>query len=441
MAQAGPADEAIDRDALFGVAAQPNAEPNGKKKPAPRTVPQVRGFVQFAPAYTFSSPGHWSRAVVRTQAQATGQLSAGAKYKASVRLDLDPVYMASDFYPSAVREDQRAELLVRETYLDFGLPGNWEMRLGRQQIVWGEVVGLFFADVVSARDVRDFILPDFDIVRIPQWAARGEYFGQDWHLELVWIPVPSYDNIGKPGAEFYPFVIPPTPGFQQTVLDDARPSTSLENSNYGMRVSRLLSGWDLSAFYYRSMSASPALYRTVQLAPTPTVVFEPRHDRIWQAGGTLTKDLGRVVLRAESVYTDGRAYELIDPARTEGVAQQDTLDYVVGLDFMLPADGRLNVQGFQRIFFDHDADIAYDAVESGVTLLISAKATPKIEPELLLIQSLNSSDRLLRPRVNLALHPRLAARFGVDLFDGPTYGFFGRFRDRDRVYGELRYAF
>jgi hypothetical protein len=289
--------------------------------------------------------------------------------------------------------------------------------------------------------VRDFILPDFDLLRIPQWAARGEYFGQDWHLELVWIPVPSYDNIGKPGAEFYPFVIPPTPGFQQTVLDDARPSTSLENSNYGMRVSRLLSGWDLSAFYYRSMSASPALYRTVQLAPTPTVVFEPRHDRIWQAGGTLTKDLGRVVLRAESVYTDGRAYELIDPARTEGVAQQDTLDYVIGLDFMLPADGRLNVQGFQRIFFDHDADIAYDAVESGVTLLISAKATPKIEPELLLIQSLNSSDRLLRPRVNLALHPRLAARFGVDLFDGPTYGFFGRFRDRDRVYGELRYAF
>jgi len=48
-------------------------------------------------------------------------------------------------------------------------------RLGRQHIVWGEMVGLFFADVVSAKDMRQFILPDFDMIRIPQWAARAEF--------------------------------------------------------------------------------------------------------------------------------------------------------------------------------------------------------------------------------------------------------------------------
>jgi hypothetical protein len=66
------------------------------------------------------------------------------------------------------------------------------------------MVGLFFADVVSARDMREFILPEFDQMRIPQWAARAEYFADDYHAELLWIPVASYDNIGKPGAEFYP---------------------------------------------------------------------------------------------------------------------------------------------------------------------------------------------------------------------------------------------
>jgi hypothetical protein len=421
------------REALFGA--------DEIKPEAPRPAAQLRGFVQFAPAYTYSSPGHWSRGVVRTQGEVSGRLSAGVKYKASVRLDLDPVYMGSDFYPSDVREDQRAELLVRETYLDFALPANWELRLGRQHIVWGEVVGLFFADVVSARDLRDFILPDFDILRIPQWAARGEYFGNDWHLELVWIPVPSYDTVGKPGAEFYPFVIPATPGLNQVVLDDDRPSTALDNTNYGARVSRLIGGWDLSAFYYRSTSATPTLHRELTLAPVPTMVFEPRHDRIWQGGGTLTKDLGSVVLKAEAIYTEGRRYELSDPARVPGVAQQDTFDYIVGLDFMLPRDGRLNLQGFQRVFFDHDSDIYFDEVESGVSLLVSAKLTPKIEPELLIIQSLNSHDRLLRPRVNLILRPDLIARFGIDIFDGPDFGLFGRFDDRDRVYGELRYSF
>lgn len=52
--------------------------------------------------------------------------------------------------------------------------------------------------------MREFVLPEFDQMRIPQWAARAEYFGESIHAELLWIPVASYDNIGKPGAEFYP---------------------------------------------------------------------------------------------------------------------------------------------------------------------------------------------------------------------------------------------
>ena len=63
------------------------------------------------------------------------------------------------------------------------------------------MVGLFFADVVSARDLREYLLPSFDIIRLPQWAARAEYFFGDSKLELVWIPVPTFDNIGKPGSE------------------------------------------------------------------------------------------------------------------------------------------------------------------------------------------------------------------------------------------------
>ncbi len=98
-----------------------------------------------------------------------------------------------------------------ENYLDFSA-GSWDFRIGAQQIVWGEVIGLFFADVVSARDMRDFLLPSFEVMRIPQWAARAEYFAGDAHVEFVWIPVPTFDRIGKPGADFYPAPLPsPTP--------------------------------------------------------------------------------------------------------------------------------------------------------------------------------------------------------------------------------------
>jgi hypothetical protein len=440
----GSGNAASSRDELFGVT-QPSKESGPGAKSATRqgksSSVKVRGFSQFEPTYTYASPSHWSRAVVRTQVEALGELSPIVKWKASARLDADPVYAWGDFYPDPVKRDQRLDFLVRETYLDASL-GNWDMRLGRQNIVWGEVVGLFFADVVSARDLRDFILPDFQILRIPQWAARAEYFAKnDTHLELVWIPVASYDNIGQPGAEFYPFQLTPIPGVNQVILGEQRPANTLSNSNYGLRASTLKGGWDLAAFYYRSTSAAPTFYRETIIGPTPTLQYTPRHDRIWQAGTTVTKDFGGVVLRAEGVYTSNKGYEVTTPSELDGVVKQNALDYILSVDLVPFRDGRLNLQGFQRVFFDHDPGMIFDKTESGVSVLLSGKVTPKVEPSLLVIQSLNRNDRMTRLRVNWYVQSNWRLAAGIDIFDGPPTGAFGRYDNRDRVYLEARYAF
>jgi hypothetical protein len=438
-----PADDLpLSRGELFGttkdgVTNQKDA--TAKEKSTPKRMP-VRGFSEFDPAYDYRSPAHWSRAVIRTQVEALGELSPNLKWKASARVDADPVYAWGHFYNDQVKEDQRLDLLIRETYLDTSV-ADWDLRLGRQHVVWGEVVGLFFADVVSAKDLRDFILPDFDIIRIPQWAARGEYFKGDSHLELIWIPVPSYNDIGKPGSEFYPFPTIVTPGFQQQFLGEEKPSNGLSDSNYGVRASTLAKGWDIGAFFYKSVSAAPTFYRQVVTTPSPTLQFTPRHDRIWQAGGTITKDFRSVVLRAETVYTANKNYEVTRISQPDGVVKQNTLDYILSLDFVPFRDSRLNVQGFQRIYFDHDPDIIYDRIESGVSLLFSTKVTPKWEPEFLIIQSLNRNDRMMRPRVHWYPQANWRMTFGVDIFVGPPLGDFGRFTDRDRVYAEARYSF
>jgi hypothetical protein len=425
----------VSRDELFGVEPAPKAEATPKKSPV-----RVRGFVQAEPTYTYASPDHWSRGVVRTQVEALGQLSSTLKWKASLRLDVDPVYAFSDFYNDAVKRNQRSDLLVRETYLDWSA-GNWDFRLGRQNIIWGEVVGLFFADVVSARDLRDFILPDFEILRIPQWAARAEYFWKDSHLELAWIPYPSYDNIGQPGAEFYPIPSLNIPGVNTVFAGEERPGTGIDKGNYGLRLSTLRAGWDLAGFYYRSQSASPTFYRDITLGLTPTATFTPKHDRIWQAGGTLTKDFRSFVFKLETIYTSGKGYETTSLTDPDGVVKQNTLEYIASADFTLPRDIRLNLQGFQRYYLDHDPSIVWDDVENGVSLLLSGKINARVEPSLLIIQSLNRDDRLARLKVNWYWRPNLRLAAGWDIFHGPPTGFFGRYDDRDRVYGEIRYTF
>ncbi len=358
---------ALSREELFGV---PKTETAAKSEPKPL---EWHGYVSNYTAYDYSDPTHWSRGVFRAQIGTEGGasgLGSGLKWKVTARVDGDPVYASSNFYPPDVRNDQRLDFWLRETYIDTGA-GNFSLRLGKQNIVWGEMVGLFFADVVSARDLRDFILPDFETIRIPQWAARAEYFGENSHFELIWLPYPDVDNIGKPGAEFYPFQVPPPVGFSQQFNNEVFPDRRLSNTNYGLRASTLQSGWDLSAFYYRSTDINPTFYRDVTLSPTPTLTYTPRHDRIWQAGGTLAKAFESVVAKAELVYTSGRSFNVTNLTEPTGVVPQDTLDYVLGLDFTLPREIRMNVQYFERVFYNHDPDLFFDRREGGVSLLLS----------------------------------------------------------------------
>ena len=433
------AQAADDRESLFGDDLPPmknkaDIEVEGKTE---SSAPGIRGFLQFELARTTASTEHWSKMRTRADLSSQGRLNDSVKWKLGVRMDYDAVYDVDNFYPQAVRNNQRAAFEFRENYLDISA-GGWDFRLGRQHVVWGEMVGLFFADVVSARDLREFILPEFDQMRTPQWAARAEYFGDDIHGELLWIPVASYDNIGKPGADFYPYQ-PVPPGFTVRYLSEDRPSRNLGNMNYGARLSMLKNGWDISGFYYRSTDINATFYR----APVtgPEIVWQARHDRIHQVGSTLSKDFGDVVLKAEGVYTKGRSFTLLNLTDPDGVARQNTLDWAAGLDFTLTGDTRLNLQFFQRRFFNYHSDLISDRNENGYSILINSKLFSNWEAQALFIASANRNDWLFRPRLTWNFERNWRWLIGADIFKGPELGMFGRYDNQDRVYSEIRYSF
>ena len=427
----------VSRDALFGEDDDPFKE---ESKSAPTAAGSgIRGFLQLEMARTTESPVHWSKMLTRADFSTQGNLGGGIKWKLGARIDYDAVYsFYDDYYPRAVERNQRFNFNLRENYLDIGA-GDWDFRLGKQHVVWGEMVGLFFADVVSARDMREFILPEFDTMRIPQWAARAEYFNNDFHAELLWIPVASYDEIGKPGAEFYPYQIQPS-GVNVIYRNEDRPSRTLGNSNYGIRLSTLKNGWDISGFAYSSMDITPTFYRDATSIPG-TFIYEPRHDRIHQYGGTLAKDFGEVVLKGEMVYTRGRQFTVMRASDPNGVVPQNTLDWALGLDFSLPAETRLNAQIFQRQFFSYDSGLTTDKRENGLSLLLNRKLGGNLEAQALWISSLNRTDWLFRPKIIWGFERNWRLTVGADIFKGPPLGLFGRYDRQDRVYSEIRYSF
>ena len=421
-------DDKVSRESLF----------DDEKEAVAKVEPGWKGYAQMELARTVGEPAHGSKVKMVVELNRQGALSENIKWKIGGRADYDGVYDRSGYYPQPVKRDQRGELALRENYLDI-VSGDLDLRLGRQHVVWGEMVGLFFADVVSAKDMREFVLPEFEVLRIQQWAARAEYFKDDWHAEALWIPLPSFDEMGKPGANFFP---PQIPGAAGTLMrDEAKPNRSLANSNYGLRLSTLQSGWDVSAFYYHSLDATATFYREVIAGPLPAFAYRPRHDAINQAGGTLAKDLGWAVLKGEAVVTDGRKFNVTRLLQTDGLVASRTLDYALGLDFTPAPDTRFNLQFFQRVLADHDRDMIEDRSESGASVLLNGKLTPTIEGQLLLIASLNRRDYLFRPRLVWTYAQNWRLMGGADIFHGPPTGLFGRYEQQDRIWTELRYSF
>lgn len=388
---------------------------------------RTSGYAELTSAYTVSGQSHWSLLRARVEPAVTGNLGSSLRFKLAGRAQGDAAFdLEDDFYSSAVRRDQRSDFSIREAYLDADV-GNWQLRLGRQHVVWGEMVGLFLADVVSARDMREFFLQEFDAMRIPQWGVRAERFAGNSHLELLWLPYPSYDEIGEPGADFYPFPVP-----AGVPVRHERPDRSLDNSHWGLRGSHLVAGWDLSAFYYQGQDVAPTLYST----PSG---LELRNERLKQLGATFSKDFYTWVLRGEAVHTTGRRFYADAPGLAGSLQPEasEAIDYVLGVTIPR-GDWRLDLQFYGRHLFQHREDMLGDANELGYTALINYGFGQRLEWEVLYLSGLNRTDWSLQPRMVFNMTPEWRLQVGADLFGGDPVGLFGQFDDSDRVYLELR---
>src|SRR4029078_12859622 len=88
----------------------------------------------------------------------------------------------------------------RELFFDVGFNGplsNLSLRVGKQQVVWGESDLFRSIDVVNPLDLRQsgFVGEDFADFRQPLWIVKGLYnlgdFGQALsgaNLEMFWSP-------------------------------------------------------------------------------------------------------------------------------------------------------------------------------------------------------------------------------------------------------------
>ena len=426
-------------------------------------------FVKNETAFRLHSPHQFSKVENWLQADVDVELTDWAKLTTIGRVLIDPAnHLESnihDFNAGPIdrwEESDFFEAELRELYLEI-VYEDFDFRFGRQQVVWGESLGLRILDVLHPQDFREFILDDFIDARIPLWGSRVDYTFEDWTFEGIWFLDFEENRLADQGSEWQfrnaplpalpvqtPF--PPFPSVQ--VAKTKKPQDGrLSDSEVGFRVTRFLRNMDVSLNYFYGWGDFPVPFRST--TGLNQFLIEPRHERFHLLGGTFNYAFDIFVIRGEGGLKLGEHFVSTDPREADGVKQREFLSYVLGLDWTVNDNLTANFQFFQNVIFNKPKDIPDEAVNNIVSVFLRADfLNETLFPQFVALYGINFGDFLLRPLVEYQINDFLTVKLGVDVFLGSRSGLFGqfgapagRFRDRhftgqnDRIFLELKRSF
>ncbi|MFH1690705.1 MAG: DUF1302 family protein [Candidatus Eisenbacteria bacterium] len=339
------------------------------------------------------------------------------------------------------RPGEELELGLRQAYVDI----YWDsvdLRIGRQQVIWGKGDGVFITDVVSPKDLRRFLLPDFEEIRTGVDAVRFDYYRNAGTLEVIWVPVfapalaPDEGSIWARSLQ-----LPVQPSFDTSSVDvDA----SLENSEVFTKYSLLSSSFDVEMMAGYAWDDEPALHLSVEQNPDTheivSLAITPQHHRMTLAGGSFSTGVGGVVVRGEGAYYWGKQLATESPLNGDGVLERDYVHYLVGVDWTLLGVG-MSAQFIQEMILDHDDSLSADEHSDVMTFLVRDDyLNDTLHLEFFSYLGLSDSDALLRPKVSYDVADGFEVLAGADFFIGDE-GMFGVYDANDSVYAKLKYSF
>ncbi len=374
-------------------------------------------------------------------------------------------------------QDEYDEAEFREFYLDIPIGERVRLRLGKQQVVWGETDFFQALDVVHGYDQtwRSFLEPENEEWRKPLILANVQIDVPELKggLQLLWRPGfddeedigNSYDMFGGRWSQngSRGFDLNADKGFFPSFpMDYHNPEGDTDDGHYGARWSGTLGENDGLAYslnYYHTQAQNPVLFSSVS-APYGLAFIFPEIDIY---GGSLS---GYIPL-IDSVYRFEAAYVPENPFNDNfgGLVKKDTLRTMFGLDtnFRLQnvlgtsSPSMFTLQVFDTYIDNYDAaemiTNAFGTTEDEHTSWVSSIFTlpykfDSITGQLVTVNDISNGGGVIAPSVEFQFGASWRVKLEADLFYGGTKSdtpggasLFGSFDNSDQFLTRVTYQF
>lgn len=427
---------------------------------------RVTGYLENDTAYRVRTPRSFQKSQSRVELEVEARLTDDFRLRSAGWVLWDPVAKLTgrdhDFPEKPwnrwqIQDSRRISAELRELTLDWnGHVGaaRVDLRLGLQQVVWGQSLGLRILDVVNAQDYREFLLEDFNDARTPIFGANAEVWLAGWTVQGLLFPTFEPNQLPDTTSEFAlnpeldgflprfaSFTAPPSVPAPFTLVDlnrEERPNDWTGRSlAFGARAARTVRGVDLGLTYWDAVDPAQAWDRRITYLPAPGLgllpvnQLTPKHVRVRTLGASFSTALGSFTLWGEGTLAFGKSFSVNDLSDRDGQVERPELSTVVGLDWTGLDPLFANVQWIQAVVIDHEHRIGIDPVRTYLSLLLRLPLRSETWiPQLFAIYGMNHSDAMLRPSVVWKATDRLSVTAGVDWFLGASKGLFGQYAHR-----------
>lgn len=395
--------------------------------------------------------------------------SGGSMFVGSLRLRTDmldeltpgsPAYhtYAGATTPLTLGDHVTAEL--RDFYVDMEL-GGIAWRVGKQQIVWGQLDGFKLLDQVNPQSFQEFILEDFDQSRIGLWSISAEFQVGGADLQLVYSPdttvgdTPERDALFAFQASRFRFGTFGETGGGSTAIRFDKPDDPIGDGVYAARLSGYVGGWDLALVGLTGLDHTPVAALEVRDGKA-TLSRMYRHRTV--VGASASTSFGAFVFRGETGFYPSRSFNE-GIGLPNSIVERDQLTVAAALDYDGPSGLFLSAQ----LIYDTVFDAPEYLVRPDSEVILSLYARKYFRNETFMAEARFYSaagasnaalfavpgqvtnglfgDSLFRGKLTYILDDQMELAAGFDVFFGKPMDVYGQFDARDRLTFQIKRYF
>lgn len=355
------------------------------------------------------------------------------------KMSYDAAYDYLDV-PLSTKRRYRSQKKVRETYLQ-GSFGAFSFKFGKQIVGWGTADGAVVTDVLSPRDMTDFLFTSIEDARIGQVMFTVDHYSSTGQWTFVFNPDPQANRFAKGGHEF---ALPSIGDLEGIGLESERkPEGSLFNMEFGARWKKAFEGSDL-AFMIADLFEDTPVYKSLGSGDGFQLLLRPEYRRYQMLGTAMNYSAGNFLWKGELALKHNRTFKTTDPLKDNGLSQKDTIDSALGMEYSANGNYLLSFEISDQHILDWSEELLPVREDEGSLYIVCSKQFlhDTLTPQYTIAYQIQDQETLHTLKFTYDISDQWDSMFAIAHFDAyKKDSLLGYFRDHDLMLAQIKYHF